>query len=204
MEPKKHWDGIYATKPPDTVSWYQQSASLSLELIQHIAPAKSSRIIDIGGGASVLVDELVARGFEDVSVLDISPVALDIARQRLGRVAHKVHWIDGDITQVDLGEQGFDLWHDRAVFHFLTDPADRAAYVRQVRRSVRPGGHVIVAAFGPDGPLQCSGLPVVRYAPNALHAEFGRQFMLLEHQTEDHLTPWGAIQHFVYCHCMVA
>ena len=162
-----------------------------------------TRAIDIGGGASTLVDDLLELRLVDVSVLDISSAALDVARRRLADQARRVNWIEGDITRVDLGDSAYDIWHDRAVFHFLTDPADRAAYVAQVRRAVRPGGHVIVAAFGLDGPTQCSGLPVVRYTPDALHSQFGGAFELLEHLNEDHHTPSGAVQQFVYCHCVM-
>jgi SAM-dependent methyltransferase len=138
-----------------------------------------------------------------VTVLDLSEAALDVARARLGPRAELAKWIAGDIRSVELPSRAYDVWHDRAVFHFLVDPADRAAYVRQVMKAVRPGGHVIVATFGPEGPEQCSGLPVRRYAPGELHAEFGPAFELLEHEAEDHATPWGAVQRFVYCHCVL-
>lgn len=203
MEPKSHWEKIYTTKSPETVSWYQPHATLSLDLIHRVAPQKSARIADVGGGTSHLVDDLLADGMTDVSVLDISGAALNVARHRLGEQAKRVRWIEGDITTVELEKASIDIWHDRAVFHFLTSANDRAAYVAQVRHAVRPGGHVIVAAFGPDGPLQCSGLPVMRYAPEALHAEFGGAFELLEHVKEDHHTPSGLVQHFVYCHCLL-
>lgn len=205
MESKSHWDKVYTTKATEAVSWYQPHAVLSLALIERVAGlfAPPVRLIDVGGGASTLVDDLLQRNIANVSVLDISGAALDVARGRLGARAADVQWIEGDITSVALPAGGYDIWHDRAVFHFLTDLAARAAYVAQVRRAVRPGGHVIVAAFAPDGPLQCSGLPVVRYAPNALHAEFGGAFELLEHLSEDHHTPSGAVQHFVYCHCVM-
>lgn len=203
MEPKSHWEQVYTDHAAEAVSWYQPHATLSLELILRVAPDKSARIVDVGGGASRLVDDLLDHGMTDVSVLDISGAALEVARRRLGERAGRVRWIEGDITTVPQEKASIDVWHDRAVFHFLTDPADRAAYVAQVRRAVRPGGHVIVAAFAPDGPLQCSGLPVVRYAPDALHAEFGGAFELLEHLQEDHRTPSGALQHFVYCHCVL-
>ncbi len=159
--------------------------------------------LDVGGGASSLVDDLLAEGMTEVGVLDISGAALDVARRRLAAQAARVRWMEGDITTIPLSKASIDIWHDRAVFHFLTDAADRAAYVAQVRHAVRPGGHVIVAAFGPDGPLECSGLPVVRYAPDALHAEFGGAFELREHMREDHHTPSGLVQHFVYCHCVM-
>lgn len=203
METKLHWDKVYATKPSDTVSWYQPHATLSLGLIRSIANSKTDRILDVGAGASTLVDDLLADGMSDLTVLDISPAALNVARHRLGRHAAAVRWIEGDITRVALEPHSVDVWHDRAVFHFLTSQADQESYVAQVRRTVRPGGHVIVAAFAPDGPTQCSGLPVVRYAPEQLHAQFGPAFMLIAHEQEDHRTPTGAIQHFVYCHCVV-
>ena len=203
MEPKSHWERVYTTKAADAVSWYQPHATLSLELIERIARGQPVRVIDVGGGASTLVDDLLDHAVGDIDVLDISGAALDAARQRLGPRAADVRWITGDITMLSLEPARYDIWHDRAVFHFLTEPEHHAAYVAQVRRAVKPGGHVIVAAFGPDGPQQCSGLPVVRYAPEALHAEFGGAFELLEHLREDHHTPAGAVQHFVYCHCLM-
>lgn len=204
MTARSHWDSVYQRKAADSVSWFQPHARQSLDLIQRIsAGAASNCVIDVGGGAATLVDDLLAAGRFEMSVLDISGAALDVARTRLGKAARQVQWIEGDITEVALPEQRFDIWHDRAVFHFLTDEAQRQAYVEQVRRAVRPGGHVIVAAFGPNGPTQCSGLPVVRYAPGELHAQFGRAFELLEHLQEAHHTPSGAIQQFVYCHCVL-
>ncbi|MEJ8855883.1 class I SAM-dependent methyltransferase [Variovorax robiniae] len=203
MNDQSHWDRVYTTRSPQEVSWFQPHAQQSLDLIRRISGDRPSHVIDVGGGASTLVDDLLQLEQFDLSVLDISSAALDVARQRLGASASRVHWLVGDITRATLPAKAFDIWHDRAVFHFLTDPAQREAYVSQVRRAVRPGGHVIVAAFGPDGPLQCSGLPVMRYAPDALHAEFGGAFELLEHMTESHHTPGGAIQQFVYCHCVM-
>jgi ubiquinone/menaquinone biosynthesis C-methylase UbiE len=203
MQSKSHWEYVYATKAPDAVSWYQPHATLSLQLIQRVAQGRPMHVIDVGGGASTLVDDLLDTAMSDISVLDISGAALAVARKRLGQRARGVQWLEGDITTVALPAASFDIWHDRAVFHFLTSPGERAAYVAQVRHAVKPGGHVIVAAFAPDGPQQCSGLPVVRYAPGALHAEFGGAFELLEHLREDHLTPAGVIQHFVYCHCLM-
>lgn len=197
-----HWEKVYQTKASDTVSWFQEHATRSLEMIRSIDQAAKAQIIDIGGGASTLVDDLLASGFSHLSVLDLSASALEVARARLGSLAPHVTWIAGDITTVELPAHAYDIWHDRAVFHFLTDPADRMAYVRQVMKAVRPGGHVIVATFAPDGPEQCSGLPVVRYDPDQLHNEFGASFELLEHSREEHTTPWGSVQHFVYCHCL--
>lgn len=201
---KSHWERVYREKPADSVSWFQPHAQQSLALIRGIAAGQAARVIDVGGGASTLVDDLLDAPEDfSVAVLDISAAALDVARRRLQQRAAAVRWLEGDITQIDLPEQAWDIWHDRAVFHFLTEPAQREAYVAQVRRAVRPGGHVIVAAFAPDGPTHCSGLPVMRYAPDALHAQFGGAFELLEHLSESHLTPSGAVQQFVYCHCLL-
>jgi SAM-dependent methyltransferase len=201
MQSQDHWEQVYQTKPATTVSWFQEHAERSLALIDSVAEALTSRVIDVGGGASTLVDDLLHAGYQEVSVLDLSASALGVAQARLGTAAAGVRWLVGDICQVALPERFFDVWHDRAVFHFLTEAADRAAYVRQVMRSLRPGGHVIMATFGPDGPLQCSGLPVVRYSPDRLHEQFGSAFQLLEHQQETHLTPLGNVQEFVYCMC---
>lgn len=202
--PKEHWEKVYQTKQPDAVSWFQEHATRSLELILSVGTPLNASIIDVGGGASTLVDDLLSHGFKNISVLDLSASALDVARKRLGIGGSRVTWIAGDICVVNLPDHRYDIWHDRAVFHFLTDPADRAAYVQQVMKSVKPGGHVIVATFAPDGPEQCSGLPVARYAPGQLHQEFGPSFELLEHMSEEHKTPWGSVQHFVYCHCVKA
>lgn len=199
---KAHWEKIYQTKQPDAVSWFQAHAMRSLEIIRSIGAPADANIIDVGGGASTLVDDLLHDGFKQVSVLDLSASALEVARARLGKKGDDVLWIAGDILDVNLPEQTYDIWHDRAVFHFLTDPADRAAYVRQVMKAVKPAGHVIVATFAPDGPEQCSGLPVARYAPDQLHGEFGPAFELVAHASEAHKTPWGSVQHFVYCHCV--
>lgn len=199
---KEHWEKVYQTKQPDAVSWFQEHATRSLELICSVGTSLDANIIDVGGGASTLVDDLLSNGFKNISVLDLSASALDVARKRLGTKGDSVTWISGNICAVSLPDQMYDIWHDRAVFHFLTNPADRAAYVQQVMKSVKPGGHVIVATFAPDGPEQCSGLPVARYAPGQLHQEFGPSFELLEHMSEEHKTPWGSVQHFVYCHCL--
>lgn len=158
----------------------------------------------MGGGASTLVDDFVAEAYADVTVLDLSSAALAAARQRLGSYAESVYWMVGDITAMQLPVHRFDVWHDRAVFHFLTDARDRQAYVEQVMRSVRPSGHVIVATFAEDGPEKCSGLPVVRYQPASLHAEFGHAFALVGHEKETHHTPFGTDQRFVYCYCRKA
>jgi 2-polyprenyl-3-methyl-5-hydroxy-6-metoxy-1,4-benzoquinol methylase len=200
-----HWDTVYRTKPHDAVSWYRAHLDHSLELIRRSAGDRSAAIIDVGGGESTLVDDLLADGYRDLTVLDISATAIDFARQRIAALAgaEAVNWLVADITQAELPALRYDVWHDRAVFHFLTAPEDRAAYVRAVARAMRPGGHVIVATFGPQGPQKCSGLDVVRYDADSLHAEFGRSFRLLESTTELHLTPAGSEQQFLYCMCKV-
>ena len=203
MQDKSHWDRVYDTHSSDTLSWFQPHADRSLGFIQRIFSCERNRIIDVGGGTSTLVDDLLGLHGFDVTVLDISESALDVARQRLSSNARRVQWLVGDITQLALPPHAYDIWHDRAAFHFMTTPEQRQAYIAQVRRAVRPGGHVIVAVFGPDGPLQCSGLPVMRYAPDALHAEFGDAFELVEHTSDAHRTPAGVEQQFVYCHCVM-
>jgi SAM-dependent methyltransferase len=197
---RQHWEGIYRSRAADQVGWFQSHAASSLRLIEACAE-QYARIIDVGGGASVLVDGLLDAGYRNLTVLDLAESALAASRTRLGERAQAVQWVAADVTRADLPAARYDVWHDRAVFHFLTDPADRARYVAQVMKSVKPGGHVIVATFGPGGPLQCAGLDVVRYAPDALHAEFGMSFRLLGHETEIHHTPSGEAQEYVYCYC---
>jgi ubiquinone/menaquinone biosynthesis C-methylase UbiE len=201
VDRKQYWENIYSAKKSDSVSWFQEHADTSLRLIHNTGLGKDAAIIDAGGGSSNLVDDLVAEGYTDVTVNDLSSAALAAAKRRLGKHAYAVHWIEGDITRLDFPIHRFDIWHDRAVFHFLTDPADRQAYVKQVMRAVRPGGHVIVATFAEDGPKTCSGLPVMRYKPDALHDEFGDAFLLVKHEKEAHHTPSGSVQQFVYCYC---
>ena len=204
MQSKSHWEHVYATKPADALSWYQPHADRSLALIRDTGAPRSAAVIDVGGGASTLVDDLVADGYTNVTVLDLSAAALDTARHRLGERAGGVTWLEGDVTTIELPAAHYDVWHDRAVFHFLTDESERKAYVAKVARSVKPLGHVIVATFAEDGPTQCSGLPVRRYSPERLHAEFGDSFALLRHEREAHHTPFGTVQKFVYCYCRLA
>lgn len=201
---KEHWENIYHTKPADSVSWYSPRLNKSIESIIKVADGnKDCAIIDVGAGESNLVDDMLAEGFTDITVLDISEKAVEDTKKRLGTKAAHVSWIVDDITRVSLVSQRFDIWHDRAVFHFLTNSADREAYVSRVAASVRPGGHVIVATFGPEGPEKCSGLQVVRYDSQSLHDQFGNKFRLLEHTSELHQTPFGTTQQFVYCLCRV-
>lgn len=204
MNIKTHWEHIYETKAPTRVSWYQEHAQFSLQYIRNTGIHRSDRIIDVGGGASTLVDDLIADGFQHITVLDISGTALQLARQRLGAKASAVNWIEADITQADLPYQSFDVWHDRAVFHFLTQLADRQRYIDTVRHAVRPRGHVIVATFATEGPDHCSGLEVMRYNADGLHDEFGKDFELVNSSPETHHTPFGTEQKFIYCYCRKA
>lgn len=203
MNTAEHWEKVYASKAPDTVSWYRPHLDVSMSFIERAAASPSASIIDVGCGESTLVDDLLERGYENITLLDVSAKALDVTRQRLGRAVEHVRWVEGDVTTADLPAHCFDIWHDRAVFHFLTRPEDRLRYVRQVLHAMRIGGHVIVGAFGPEGPLKCSGLDVVRYEASALHHEFGSPFRLVESTKELHVTPWGAPQQFLYCYCRV-
>jgi ubiquinone/menaquinone biosynthesis C-methylase UbiE len=201
MPNKDHWEQVYTSRPATSVSWFQPRAERSLRLIESTGVGHNAAIHDIGGGASTLVDDLLDAGYRNLTVLDISGQALAAARERLGMRACRVRWVEADITQADIAPNSVDLWHDRAVFHFLTSPADRAAYVRTVFRAVKPGGFVIVATFAEDGPEKCSGLEVVRYRPDTLHGEFGDAFTLVGHEHEAHQTPTGNEQAFVYCWC---
>lgn len=203
MERRTHWEHVYQTKAPTEVSWFQEHAEHSLRLIERTGVERNGRVIDVGGGASTLVDDLLASGYTSVTVLDLSIAALHEAQVRLGERAGEVHWLQGDILERELPEHGFDLWHDRAVFHFLTSEDDRRAYVAKVLRALKPGGHVIVATFAEDGPTRCSGLPVMRYSPDELHNQFGPAFALLKQEREEHHTPIGSVQKFIYCYCRV-
>lgn len=201
MDREDHWDRVYDSKSSDAVSWYAPHLERSLALIEEAGLGPDARIIDVGGGASTLPGDLLDLGYANVSVLDISASALEVAKTQLGDRAAAVDWRVGDVTMVELPEAGFDLWHDRAVFHFLTTDAQRTAYIGQVRRALAPNGRIIVATFGLDGPEKCSGLPVARYDDEGLKAEFGASFERLHCVTESHETPWGSAQEFVYCLC---
>lgn len=198
-----HWNGVYTTKPHDAVSWYAPHLEDSLALIEALDPGRTASVVDVGGGESTLVDDLLASGRRGLAVLDISEAAIDFSRRRLGEKAGLVDWYVADVTRHDFGGRTFDIWHDRAVFHFLTDPRDRAAYVDLVKRSVAPGGYVVMATFGPNGPLKCSDLDVVRYDDRGLHDQFGDRFDLLGSRLIEHVTPRGTTQQFLYCWCRV-
>lgn len=192
---RDHWDGVYATKAEGEVSWFQPSPEASLDLIRRFGSLVKSSVIDIGGGMSRLADALVAAGNHDLAVLDLSSVALDAARKRLG--AEGVEWIVADVTQWR-PRRTYDVWHDRAAFHFLIEASDRAAYIAALHEAVRPGGHAIIATFPPDGPERCSGLLVVRYDPETMARVIGPAFEMVGQHREAHATPWGSSQSFQF------
>ena len=192
-----HWQGVYSSKTETEVSWFEQSPAISLELIQRSGAHRGAPIIDIGGGASRLVDALLDDGYRAVSVLDLSGKALSVARARLGPRASHVTWIESDVTQWE-PEQTYDLWHDRAAFHFLTDPTERRAYVERLTRGTAPAAQVIVGTFALDGPERCSGLPVARHDADSLKQALGVSFELEETRPYEHRTPGGGIQRFQF------
>ncbi len=194
---REHWNEVYATKPADSVSWYQSVPRFSLDLIGRAGLAPEAAIIDIGGGASALAGRLLQNGYRDVTVLDISATALGVARAALGAEAERIHWIAEDITAWRPQRQ-YALWHDRAVFHFLPQAEDRAAYLAALRAGTKPGSQILIATFAPDGPERCSGLPVQRYSPQSLAETLGEGFMLVDFSRDDHLTPGGNTQHFQF------
>ncbi len=199
MDRAGYWNKIYAEKGDRELSWFQEQSTFSLTVLDRLGLAKDAAIIDVGGGGpSALAGELLDRGFTDISVLDVSAAALRRCRQRLADRADCVTWLEADITRF-VPQRQYDLWHDRAVFHFLTDPEDRSGYVAAMTRGLKPGGHAIIATFAPDGPPKCSGLDVVRWGPTALAETLGGVFSLMECFRETHQTPWGKPQAFVYC-----
>jgi ubiquinone/menaquinone biosynthesis C-methylase UbiE len=201
VDAKAHWENIYNTHGVDEVSWFEPEATRSLDLVQRVATTRRESIIDVGAGAATFVDGLLRAGYQQITVLDLSATALAQAQRRLGDRARAIQWREADVLETALPRRAFDVWHDRAVFHFLTRAADRSAYVAQVRRALRPGGFALVATFATDGPSRCSGLEVARYSGDTLHAEFGADFQLLSSERQVHMTPWGAEQAFTYCLC---
>ena len=195
---REHWESVYATKPEDQTSWFRPHLDESLRLIDGLDLPSATPIIDIGGGRSTLVDDLLSREFTDVTVLDLSQAALDETARRLGAIGKEVNCLSADITRIELPHAHYGLWHDRAVFHFLTEPADRARYVANVAHSIKPGGHAIVATFAEDGPERCSGLPVRRYDAAMLASEFEPAFERIADSRERHPTPFGSEQPFTY------
>jgi SAM-dependent methyltransferase len=198
MDRQAHWNKVWTKNQESEVSWFQQKPSLSLDLVERYAVDKTACILDVGGGSSRLVDSLLATGFDHLGVLDIAAPALELARGRLGERAPSVEWIVGDVTTYEPSHP-WDIWHDRAVFHFLVDADDRNSYVQAVRRSLVPSGVLVLATFGPQGPTKCSGLEVQRHSPDTLAEVFGSDFALQEKHLEVHHTPGGSEQQFVYC-----
>jgi 2-polyprenyl-3-methyl-5-hydroxy-6-metoxy-1,4-benzoquinol methylase len=203
MNAKAYWEKVYTSRAAEELSWYRAHLETSLALIERALISRSAAIIDIGSGESTLVDDLLLRGYNNLTVLDVSETAIEATKRRLGSAAEQISWLVADIAEIELQPSAYDLWHDRAVFHFLTTTAQRVAYVRQVARAVKPGGHVIVSTFGPEGPTKCSGLDVMRYDADSLHGEFGERFRLVESSKEMHHTPFGNTQQFTYCYCRV-
>ena len=194
---RTHWDSVYGAKRYAEVSWYQEVPTRSLQQLLATGVDLHTPVIDVGGGASTFVDHLLEAGFDDIMVLDISVAALEQARERLGGKIVEVMWRVGDVTTF-VADREYGIWHDRAVLHFLTDVADRERYVGALRRALAPGGHAIIATFGPDGPLQCSGLEVRRYSVEMLGELLGPEFELTDQALEEHQTPWGAGQQFLH------
>jgi len=201
MPEADHWDAIYERKSPQDVSWYRPHLERSLRFVAEAGLPEEASILDVGGGASTFVDDLLDGGYRNVTVLDLSASAIARARERLGPRASRVTWLVGDVTRLALPGNAFDFWHDRAVFHFLTERSTRERYVAAVRHALKPNGHIVVATFGPSGPDSCSGLPVVRYSAEGIHGAFGDDFRKAGDDTEVHHTPWGSEQEFVYCYC---
>lgn len=199
MNPKEHWEKVYLSKPSTEVSWYQARLTKSLELIAAAGIEKEARIIDVGGGASTLAEDLLANGYHHLTVLDISSEALNQSKKRLGEKSKKITCLEADILTADLPKNVFDLWHDRAVFHFLTNPKDRKTYLEVMKQSLKPDGFLIIASFSLEGPQKCSGLEVMRYSPDTLSQELEDAFVLLKTFNERHQTPFGTFQNFIYC-----
>jgi SAM-dependent methyltransferase len=196
---RAHWENTYASKPTDKVSWYEPRPEHSLELIEATGVSRDAGILDVGGGASSLAGQLLSMGYTDLAVADISPAALAQAKTELGSHASRIRWVEADIRTHDFGRH-YDLWHDRAVFHFMVDPADREGYLDVLLDTLRPGGHLIIATFGPQGPTQCSGRPVQRYGTDDLQRVLGEDFELVSSSHAAHQTPSGASQQFLYAH----
>jgi len=196
---RDHWEKIYSSRKPAETSWFRPHLELSTRWIDSVALDRSASILDVGGGQSTLVDDLIVRGFPNISVLDISETAIQRVKQRLGSASQRVTWLVEDILQAPLPAESYDVWHDRAVFHFLTQLQQRATYIRQVASAVKTGGHILIGTFALEGPEKCSGLNVMRYDAESLRAEFGSHFHPLESFHELHETPFGTTQQFLYC-----
>ena len=199
MSRREHWEQVYSSKPPDRLGWYKPRLQTSLDWITELSLDANAPIIDVGGGASTLVDDLLGCGYSAITVLDLAAPALQLIKARLGEQGSTVTLLCGDVTEIELGENAFELWHDRAVFHFLTDAGDRERYRANLCKALRPGGHVIIGTFAPEAPPRCSGLPVQRYDLDLLRETLGDAFELRRHQQEMHVTPGGVEQMYLYC-----
>lgn len=195
---REHWENRYLSDAPHRLGWYRPRLDASLELIRLLSPSRDARLIDVGGGASTLVDDLLAQDLDSMTVLDVSPAALAIARNRLGSLADRVDWRASNVLDADLTSDRFDIWHDRAAFHFLVDESERQRYLAQLAGALVPGGHVVVGTFSPAAPAKCSGLPIQRYTLEQLVDAFGPRFRLVESREEAHQTPGGTDQPYVY------
>jgi len=200
MTQEDHWERVYSGKPSRKLGWYKPHLQTSLEWIEELGLARNASIIDVGGGASTLVDDLLHAGYQTITVLDISEKALSSSRERLGERAELVRWLTGDISSVDLPSNQYELWHDRAALHFLTEPDQQRVYRDQLLKSLKPGGHLVIGTFALEAPPKCSGLPVRRYSEDQLGSLLGTEFELLRHQKEQHVTPTGVEQMYLYCH----
>ena len=200
MTQQEHWEKAYSTNPLDKLGWYKPHVETSLNWINELDLSEDSNIIDIGGGACTLVDDLLNDGYQSTTVVDLSKKAIALAQGRLGERVGQVIWLNGDITSVFLAKNYYDLWHDRAVFHFLTDPEQRRQYRHKLTKALKPGGHVIIAVFAPEAPPQCSGLPVERYSVDKLESTLGAEFELKRHAKKLHITPGGVEQAYLYCY----
>lgn len=203
MSLAEHWEQVYRTKAPEAMSWHAPHLETSRDWIERAAPDRAAAILDVGGGVATLAGDLLSQGYENLTVVDLAEGAIERARAELrshmGAAADRVHWMVGDVTSMELPAASFDVWHDRAVFHFLTKPEERLAYVRQAERALKPGGQVVLATFAPEGPERCSGLPTRRYDAAGLAREFGSAFEVVRGEVVEHRTPWGAMQPFLYC-----
>lgn len=200
MNTKDHWQNVYKTRPSDKLGWYKEHLQISINWIRELNLSYEAPVIDVGGGASSLVDDLLISGYKSISVLDLSEEALSLAKKRLGTRADNVQWLLGDVTAFDFPSNYYELWHDRAVFHFLTTNEQQQKYRDNLIKSLKIGGHIIIGTFAPEAPLKCSGLPVERYNVEKLKDTFGKQFELKRHQKELHITPGGVEQMYLYCH----
>lgn len=199
MNTRGHWEQVYTSKASDSVSWFRPHLETSIAMIERLGSDRSCSIIDVGGGESTLVDDLIAHGFRNLAVLDVSKTALEVTKKRLGELAEKVHWMETDITAADLSQHSYDLWHDRAAFHFLTDQEQRKVYVAKAALAIKPRGYILLSTFGPEGPTHCSGLKVMRYDVHVLQNELGPSFQLIENLIDWHITPTGGKQQFLHC-----